>query len=190
MSLTQLLSHFDFRFKFLKIIEIENRSPPSNQRWVESLTPRISDEESRRLRGYSLFGKFWRLPHRFMSTFNLFQATAGLDGAVILYDFESDYSINTRCYIQVCFNPTLIKKKIKCFSYIRKFRREQLQSHIWGRASQYMRKCANLWGGRSYIYHIWLCNFSHLKFLIYCMRKIFFSFLISVVNKLEPMKHY
>jgi hypothetical protein len=29
----------------------------------------------------------------FMSTFNLFQATAGLDGAVILYDFESDYSV-------------------------------------------------------------------------------------------------
>ncbi len=44
--------------------------------------------------------------HMFMSTFNLFQATAGLDGAVILYDFESDYSINTRCYIQVWFDPS------------------------------------------------------------------------------------
>ncbi len=30
---------------------------------------------------------------------------------------------------------TLIKKKIKFSSYIRKFRVEQLQSHIWGRAS-------------------------------------------------------
>jgi hypothetical protein len=127
MSLTQLLSHFRFRFKFVKIFEIENRSPPPNQRWVESLTPRISDEESHRLRVYSLFGKFWRLLHTFMSTFNLFQATAGLDGAVILYDFESEYSINTRCYIQVCFNPTLIKKKIKFSSSIRsKFMRRSL----------------------------------------------------------------
>jgi hypothetical protein len=32
-----------------------------------------------------------------------------------------------------CFLPTLIKKKIKFSSYIRKFRVEQLQSHIWGR---------------------------------------------------------
>ncbi len=38
----------------------------------------------------------------------------------------------------------LIKKKIKFSSYIRKFRVEQLQSHIWGRASWYMRKCENI----------------------------------------------
>ncbi len=37
---------------------------------------------------------------------------------------------------------TLIKKKRKLSSYIRKFKVEQLQSHIWGRASSYMRKCA------------------------------------------------
>ncbi len=37
---------------------------------------------------------------------------------------------------------TLIKNKIKFSSYIRKFRMEQLQSHLWGRASEYMRKCA------------------------------------------------
>ena len=29
------------------------------------------------------------------------QATAGLDGAVILYDFVSDYDLRVRCYIQV-----------------------------------------------------------------------------------------
>ena len=29
------------------------------------------------------------------------QATAGLDGAVILYDFVSDYELRVRCYIQV-----------------------------------------------------------------------------------------
>ncbi len=36
------------------------------------------------------------------------------------------------------------KKKIKCSSYIRKFWVEQLQSHIWGRASPFMRKRANI----------------------------------------------
>ncbi len=35
---------------------------------------------------------------------------------------------------------TLIKKKIKFSSYIRKFRMEQLQSHIWLTASSYMGK--------------------------------------------------
>jgi hypothetical protein len=35
---------------------------------------------------------------------------------------------------------TLIKKKIKLSSYIRKFRMEQLQSHIWLMASSYMGK--------------------------------------------------
>ena len=29
------------------------------------------------------------------------QATAGLDGTVILYDFVSDYDLRVRCYIQV-----------------------------------------------------------------------------------------
>jgi hypothetical protein len=36
------------------------------------------------------------------------------------------------------------KKKIKFFSYVRKFRVEQSQSHMWGRVSLYMRKCANI----------------------------------------------
>jgi len=39
------------------------------------------------------------------------------------------YEAKTRAH------PTLIKKKIKLSSYIGKFRVEQLQSHIWGRAS-------------------------------------------------------
>ncbi len=42
-------------------------------------------------------------------------------------------------------NHALIKKKVKFSSYIRKFRVEQLQSHIWGRASWYMRKCENIY---------------------------------------------
>jgi len=39
---------------------------------------------------------------------------------------------------------TLKKKKIKFSSYIRKFIVEQSQSHIWGMASWYMRKCENI----------------------------------------------
>jgi hypothetical protein len=38
---------------------------------------------------------------------------------------------------------TLIKKKKKS-SYIRKFRWDRVQSHIWGRASLFMRKCADI----------------------------------------------
>ncbi len=38
---------------------------------------------------------------------------------------------------------TLIKKKTDFSSYIRKFRWDRVQSHIWRRASQYMKKCAN-----------------------------------------------
>jgi hypothetical protein len=69
---------------------------------------------------------------------------------------------------------TLIKKKIKFSSYIRKFRMEQLQSHICLTASssviQYM--------GKYFAFpHIWLCNRSTLNFLISSMRKIWFSFL-------------
>jgi hypothetical protein len=46
--------------------------------------------------------------------------------------------MHTYCSIQnVC---TLIKKKIKFFSYIRKFRMEQLKSHILLTASLYMLK--------------------------------------------------
>ncbi len=35
-------------------------------------------------------------------------------------------------------STTMIKKKIQFFSYIRKFRRDQLQSHVWLTASSYM----------------------------------------------------
>ncbi len=39
---------------------------------------------------------------------------------------------------------TLIKNKTKFASYIRKFRWDRVHSHVWGRASQYMRKCTNI----------------------------------------------
>ncbi len=47
-------------------------------------------------------------------------------------------------FLYIFSQPTLTKKKRKFSSYIRKFRWERLQSHIWGRASYYMRKSANI----------------------------------------------
>ena len=39
---------------------------------------------------------------KFQRSLNIiFQATAGLDGTVIIYDFVSDFDIKIRCYIQV-----------------------------------------------------------------------------------------
>jgi hypothetical protein len=70
-------------------------------------------------------------------------------------------------------------KNSHAWAPLRKFRVEQLQSHIWGRVSQYMRKWGNIF---SYIrrplvilYSIWLCNCSILNFLIYGEILIFFS---------------
>jgi hypothetical protein len=64
---------------------------------------------------------------------------------------------------------TLIKNKIKFSSYIRKFRVEQLQSHI-------MRKGFLIY--EEAVSHIWLCNCSILNFLIF--EEIFF---ISAVRR-------
>jgi hypothetical protein len=71
---------------------------------------------------------------------------------------------------------TPIKKKIKFSSYIRKFRVEQLQSHIWGRAGfLYMRKCENI---SPYMKRpLVIYDFATAPFWITLyMRKIWFSF--------------
>ncbi len=83
--------------------------------------------------------------------------------------------------------PTLIKKKIKFSSYIRKFRVEQLQSHIWWRDSQYMRKCANI---SPYMRRpLVIYDFATAPFWISLyMRKIWFSFL-SVQLTLSEALH-
>ncbi len=51
---------------------------------------------------------------------------------------------------QTFFKAALIKKETKLSSYIRKFRWDRVQSHLWGRASYYMRKCdkffPHIWG--------------------------------------------
>ncbi len=51
---------------------------------------------------------------------------------------------------------TLIKKKRKFSSYIRTFRRERLQSHIWGRVSY------NIWGNAQIFSHIWRGRYSEM----------------------------
>ncbi len=64
-------------------------------------------------------------------------------------------------YLAVCYpnHHTLKKKKIKFFSYIRKFRMEQLQSHIWLTVSSYMGKYLRISSHiRKFLPNIWLCN--------------------------------
>ncbi len=73
--------------------------------------------------------------------------------------------------------PHTDKKENKIL-YIRKFRWDRLQSHIWGRAPLHMRKCQNIYPYiRVYeeaVSHIWLCNRSLLNFLIDEENFIFF----------------
>ncbi len=62
-------------------------------------------------------------------------------------------------------------------SYVRKFRWERLQSHMWGRASFYMRKMRKyLTKYGEAVSHLGLCNRSILNVLIYEDNLIFFSF--------------
>ncbi len=68
---------------------------------------------------------------------------------------------------------TLIKKKVKFSSYRRNFRWERLQSHIWGRVYEEMRKYL-------VIYEVGLCNRSLLDFLIY--KENFVFFFISILT--------
>ncbi len=75
-----------------------------------------------------------------------------------------------------CFVRALMKKKIKFSSYIRKFRMEQLQSHIWLTASSYMVKYLRI---SSYIRKpFFMYDLATAPFWISLyMRKIWFSFL-------------
>ena len=57
---------------------------------------------------------------------------------------------------------------------------DQLQSHVWGRASYYTRKYAKITIYEEAVGHIWLCNCSILNFLIYEENLIFFF--ISVLT--------
>ncbi len=74
---------------------------------------------------------------------------------------------------------TLIKKKIKFSSYIRKFRMEQLQSHVWLTASSYVGKYLRF---STYIREpFFMDDFASASLRISLhRRKIWFSFFISV----------
>ncbi len=80
---------------------------------------------------------------------------------------------------------TLIKKKMKFSSYIRKFRMEQLQSHLWPTASSYMGKYLRI---SSYIrkpFLIYDNDFATAPLWISLyMKKVWFSFCISVLFEL------
>ncbi len=79
--------------------------------------------------------------------------------------------------------PTLIKKKIKFYSYIRKFIRERLQSHIWLSASSKMTKYLRISSYTVLESHssFMTCNHSRLNFpYIWDIFKFFF---ISVSYK-------
>ncbi len=76
---------------------------------------------------------------------------------------------------------TLIKKEMEFSTYIRKFRMEQLQSHIWPTASSYMGKYLRI---SSYIRKFFLIyDFatacSTLNFLSYEENLIFFLYLCT-----------
>ncbi len=74
------------------------------------------------------------------------------------------------------WQSALIKNKIKFSSYIGKFRVEQLQSHIRGRAFLYMRKCENISPYMRRPLVIYDFATAPLWISLY-MRKIWFSFL-------------
>ncbi len=91
---------------------------------------------------------------------------------------------------------TLIKKKIKFCSYMRKFGRERLQNHIWGNfdGSGYKiiyeealpKTC--IWGKYFVIFeeavsHKWLCNCSNLNFLIDKENFLFYNSSVCMVHQ-------
>ncbi len=71
---------------------------------------------------------------------------------------------------------TLIKKKTKFSSYIRKSRRERLQSLICLTASSYMTKyfCFFSYIRKPFLICIWLCNSSRLNFFVHEENFLFF----------------
>ncbi len=70
--------------------------------------------------------------------FNTVSADAGIKprtvATLVLTARSSNHICKYRVYFYYVLYSTLIKKKRKFSSKIRKFRVEQLQSHIWGRA--------------------------------------------------------
>ncbi len=70
---------------------------------------------------------------------------------------------------------TLIKKKIKFSSFIRKFVYEEGLPNVWGNAQIF----PHIWGAVS---HIWLCNCSILNFLIIEENLILFFISVPILD--------
>ncbi len=82
----------------------------------------------------------------------------------------------------VCKVDTVIKKKTKFSTYIRKSRREQLQSHIWLTAYSYMTKyCAFPRTIGSLSSYMTLQSRTAPIWISLYLREILFSFFISVI---------
>jgi hypothetical protein len=104
-----------------------------------------------------------------------------LDGAALrrrIHDrcLRTQDRIEVLCIVQGMRRPIWIKNKIKFSSYIREFRVEQLQSHIWLTASSFMGKYLRI---SSYIRKPFLINdfaTTPLWISLY-IRKIWYSFL-------------
>ena len=120
-SLGQQLSHFDFcchsrslgtksRTKIVKSREFIDFSD-QKERYHTPLQSKIGDLNNRRIfLGLSVWILQYFQPlhpnHQNYLQAPDDQATAGLDGAVILYDFKTEFDLVVRCYIQVgllCF---------------------------------------------------------------------------------------
>ncbi len=94
---------------------------------------------------------------------------------------QQQETVNIPATTDYTVRDTLIKRKIQLSSYVRKFRMEQLQSHIWLTASSYMGKYLRI---SSYIRKLFLIyDFATVPLLISLyMRKIWFSFLSVYSN--------
>ncbi len=96
----------------------------------------------------------------------------------VLYSSRSHFLGRQVPVLKCLSHSTLIKKNIKYSLYIRKFRVEQLQSHIWLTASSYMGKYLRIssYIRKSFLIYDFAIATAPLWISLY-MRKILFCFL-------------
>ncbi len=126
----------------------------------------------------------WLAKIRFGASVGAVLVAALVSSCKIIIKLLSDLFTSSLTEGREVFVSTLIKKKIEFSSYIRKFRRELLQSLIWLTASSNMTKYLRISSYLEALPHIWLCNRSRLNFLIYEENLIFFF--ISVYGIFWP----
>ncbi len=128
-----------------------------------------------------------RIPNQWFFTVQKWSNPRNLAPGSVQFKHLGHTKINFMC-LRLRTARTLIKKKTKLSSSIRKFRWDRVESHIWGRASYIMRKCANfphIWGGRkSYM----TLHPVPLNFLIYEENFLFFFISANMRKILFPEK--